>query len=75
MWDVIVLIPDHCFSIYFPISLLLVTAAAEKWDISGSFDPPIFPRTRSYNISSIHNASVFPVKMDNLFLPLLMDTF
>ena len=39
-----------------------VTAAAEKWDISRSFDPSIFPITRSSSVSSMHKASVFPVK-------------
>ena len=50
----------YAFSLF--VAWNLVTAAAETYDISGSFDPSIFPITRSYSVSSMHNASVFPVK-------------
>ena len=40
----------------------LVTTPTEKWDISGNLEPSMLPITKSYKVSSMHNASVWPLK-------------
>ena len=43
-------------------NLFLWTTPDEKWVISGNLDPSIFPMTKSCAGSSLHNASVVPLK-------------